>query len=759
MIDRLLLILGGTASTLAFGSPVHAQVAPTSADTQAAPLDADIIVTAQRRSETVREAPAAITALGPQTLQNNAIRDFQGIAQIVPNLQSYSPYGEGATPVFTMRGIAANDYAMNNGRPIAIYLDDSVRGLSIFEAVPLFDMERVEVLRGPQGALYGRNATAGAILAITRKPGFETEGYVTASYGNLDRRHIDGAINLPLSNKVAVRLATTYTKDDGYVTNLFPGGRDQSQTDAFAARGSIRYDSGDSLDVVARGYYARSGGEASGVLPKNINPAFIPADVRDGLGFYETSANFQREKDFEGYGFSLNLEAPVGSFADFALTASYDHATFLAPLDDDGLPVSIIDGDFNVRGARQFYVEARLSSSGDDGLDWLIGANYVNDRAGVDNALRFFNDPAFYTPGSGYTVTPTFGGPLNGAPFNQFNAFVQKRNGFALFGRLTYEVAPDFSLTGGIRYSRDTVKAQDYGGCITLAPVPVGSPNFDNFCTVTNTPVFPVILGFADANFSRSSDNISVEAIASYEVNRQLNVYASYKQGYRAGAVASQAFAAASLAYIVDPEKARSFEVGLKGEWFDRRVQVNIAAFHQESKDLQTYKYIAGAQILGNVDGRVYGVEVETMLHPFDALVLNASVTAQKPEYRGSLLGFPTKGEQLIGASKYTAGLSGTLTLFDNESGRLSLFGNAQYKSRQFFDPVNTIEFSQKGYWLVDGRLSYAPSEKLTVSLFGKNLTKTEYTPYGFAARNDFGYDIFQRGEPRTYGVDASFRF
>ena len=113
MPGRLLIVLCGTASTLAFGSSVYAQVAPAPADTQAAPFGSDIVVTAQRRSETVREAPAAITALGPQTLQNNAIRDFQGIAQIVPNLQSYSPYGEGATPVFTMRGIAANDYAMN----------------------------------------------------------------------------------------------------------------------------------------------------------------------------------------------------------------------------------------------------------------------------------------------------------------------------------------------------------------------------------------------------------------------------------------------------------------------------------------------------------------------------------------------------------------------------------------------------------------------------------------------------------------------
>lgn len=748
-------LAGGAAS------PALAQDVPTQPDRVEARTGErfdEIVVTAQKRAENLQQVPAAISAFSGESLQNYGVSQVPKIASLVPNLQVYSPYGEGSAPVFTMRGVSANDYSLHNSRPIAVYFDESVRGLSVFEVQPFFDMERIEVLRGPQGTLYGRNATAGAILAISKKPVHTSEGYLTLGYGNFDRKHAEGALNIPLGQTVAARIAATYTKDDGFIKSKFPGNPNPQQTDLFAVRGSLLFEPHDGLEMVLRGYHVRSKGESYAVIARNIDPNFLPPDVRSDLGFFETRGNRRAERDIKNSGVNLHLTAQLSDSYAMTLIASYDTAHYLIPNDDDGLQVSLIDNDPNVRNVKQYYGEARVSSDLDGRFNWLAGVNYFRDRADVDNELRFFNDPVFYTPGSGFQ---NMGPAFLGSPFNERNSFTQKRQGYAGFLRATYEVTDSLSFTGGVRYSHDRLDVSDYGGCATIRPVRIGDPDFYEFCSFDPPPSESLtIFSFSGVAKKKSYDNVSVEAVVNYQASDDILIYASYKEGYRTGAVNGQAMVSAALVELIEPEDLRSYEVGLKSQLFDRRLQFNLVGFYYDVSNLQSYKFIAGAQVSGNVDARIYGIEAEARVIFSDWLRLSSSLGVQDPKYDSLLLGFPTKGQQLIGASKLNLNVAADATLSENSAGTVDLHLDASYRSRQYFDAVNSRAFSQAGYWLANARLTFSPENKgYSVALFGNNLFNKQYTPYGFASRADFGYDIFMPGEGRSYGVEATIRF
>ncbi|WP_260582733.1 TonB-dependent receptor [Sphingopyxis sp. PET50] len=260
--------------------------------------DGDIVVTAQRREQSLLDVPLAVTALGGDSLAERGITNSAQLGDAVPNLQINSPYGN-TQPNFSLRGIGvANEYNSNQASPVGVYLDDVYLAPRTSHGMGLFDLDRIEVLRGPQGTLFGRNTTGGAINFITKKPDLSgTNGYVQLGYANFDTFTAQGAAEATLAEDVAgLRLAVNYAKGDGQIENIFPGGRDANSIDTLQGRASLRVKPTETLDVVLRAYAGRDRGTQAAVHGLDA--------FRAGLDFFETNENRIGENRTDAWGFS-----------------------------------------------------------------------------------------------------------------------------------------------------------------------------------------------------------------------------------------------------------------------------------------------------------------------------------------------------------------------------------------------------------------------------------------------------------------------
>ena len=305
-------------------------------------------MTAQRRSQRLQDVPASIVAVSGATLTKRSIVSINDLSAVVANLQIADPFGPGSPPAFTIRGISSTDFSQNQSRPIAVYVDEGIRQLPAFEAMPLFDIDHVEVLRGPQGALYGKDATGGAVNIITAKPGFDTAGYLQAGYGNYNRRETEGAVQTALvPDKVALRLAYTYINDDGVTQNLYPGGRNSDQTDIFGFRASLLVRPNDDVDVLLRASHFESQGRNQGVYADNIDfagagfpeLAGIPGNSRAGLGFFQVRQNYQGRRDIRDDGFNLQVNWHLSDIFTLTSITTFDAGKWDETVDADGLPI------------------------------------------------------------------------------------------------------------------------------------------------------------------------------------------------------------------------------------------------------------------------------------------------------------------------------------------------------------------------------------------------------------------------------------
>ena len=327
------LLLGGASwlPTIAL-----AQTAGNGASDNASAQDV-IVVTAQRREQSVLEVPIAISAIGGDSLASKGITNSAALQSAVPNLQISSPYGS-TQPNFSLRGISvANEYNSNQASPVGVYLDDVYLANRTAHGMGLFDLDRVEVLRGPQGTLFGRNTTGGAINFITRAPGLhDNEGYAEVGYGNFNTWTAQAAVETTMvENELGLRLAANYIKGDGQIRNVFPGGRDGNSQDTLQGRATLRFRPGDGpLDVKIKVYGGRDRGSQAAVQ------GFLPA--RAGLGFFETNENRLGLNRTEAYGISANVVYHVSDAITLTSITSRDAGKQNLQQAADGAPVDIL---------------------------------------------------------------------------------------------------------------------------------------------------------------------------------------------------------------------------------------------------------------------------------------------------------------------------------------------------------------------------------------------------------------------------------
>lgn len=722
----------------------------------------EIVVTAQKRAESLQDVPVSVSAFSSDELQGLKLRNTTEIASQVPNLQISTPYGD-SQPYLSMRGITTSDYSHGQSSPVAMYVDEVYKSVGALQSLQIYDLERIEVLRGPQGTLYGKNATGGAVNFITKKPDFEEQGgYLTLGIGNYSKREAKGAYQLALvDDTLAARAAFTLNKMDGWVDNKFPGNPDQAEQDEWAARLSFLYQPSDSVNAVLRLSKSKSEGQNYGIFAANI----VPADLgytRSHLDFHENEANWDAEKRIENTSVSLAVNWDIDDTHTLTYIAGYDEGEWITAADDDGSPVHMDENNYRSE-VDQMTHELRVASDYAGPFNWIGGLYWGKDEVDATVHYRFFDE----FPG---ILDPSLFG------FNEYNSMTQVRESFAAFLHTTYDISDTLSLTFGLRYSQDDTEIQDFYSLVGGLP---SAPTNAN--PLLNPEVWTQAIPFIPSSFTSytpglapkggrlddfdfDDDNVSGKIGLDWKVTDDVMLYISYSEGYRSGAVNGQAFFDVSELTIVEPEEIESWEIGFKSKLFANRVQLNGAVFrydytNQQFIDLTT----GGLQVLFNADkSEITGAELELTALLSESVTLRSGLGYLDAEYEELMLnGVDLSGNELIAAPELNFNFMVDWTFAQTDWGQFALHIDTVYSDDQFFDAPNTKQTSQDGYWLTNARLSLeSADDKYSVALWAKNLADEEFFLYGLPlASAGFGFDYMVRGTPRTFGLEATYRF
>jgi outer membrane receptor protein involved in Fe transport len=771
-----------TIATLLLATGANAQTTtPTAAEDNTGL--ADIVVTANKRSENLQNVPIAINAIAGDALTTRGIVETSDLAAQVPNLQISSPFGK-TQPNFILRGVSVgNEFNANQASPIGVYLDEDYLSARFAQGMNLFDLERVEVVKGPQGTLYGRNTVGGAINIITRKAEFgPLNGFVSAGYGNFNRYTGSAGVGATLiENVLAVRIAGTFSKGDGELPNNLPGKPAGRSTDDYAVRGSILFKPFDALEFTLRGYTGRSNATseaayAIGVLPGKANGVTGYARPA-GASFWRTDADYVGRNRTSGNGISLNTKLSIGTF-DVTSITSYDDGKLRVDQDPDGSPVD----EFTINwysNYKQFNQDLRISSDPSKPVRFIVGGYYGFDQNKTFNTYRFFSflqgipGLPFFDPPNIF-VPPPYPGLLGGVPgvfsgFGVHHNFTQNRRSRAIYGEANWDITPKLRLTAGLRYTWDSINlfdvsstAFDYNGLerVTLIP-PFNAPG-------TKCP------GTAGcpAKLSSDSSKLTGRVILDYKATDNVMLYASYSLGYRAGAINGTAYASPAQLTFVDPEEITAYEVGFKSTLLDRRIRFNGAFFYYDYKNQQLQEIIGIVPFLRNAPkARAFGVDLDLSARITDAVTLNLGYGYLDSKYQNlTLSGVNLAGNTFSNAPNMTFNIDADIKLLERDSGALHLRPSAVFTGDAYLSPfgrkpssatgavIDNSGLFQTAYWIANMRVGWE-GKRISAGAYVKNMFEKEYIVYGNDLRAAVGVDFLVRGQRRSYGVDVSYRF
>jgi iron complex outermembrane recepter protein len=773
----------------------------------------EVTVTAQRRTERLQDVPVAITAISGNDLIDRGVRQAGDIADLVPNLLLNLPYGPEAQPTFTLRGVTTQDFSENQSSPIAMYVDEVYKPVGALQALQIYDLDRVEVLRGPQGTLYGKNATGGAVNFYSRNPSLSAyDGYVSAGAGNYSLFTTQGAVGGPIiEDRLGWRAAFLYEKRDGWVNSIVPGVEPLNGVDAAAGRLSFLGKPSDDLTLLLKVFVSKSGGTPYGAHALNNDPNVT--GFNGDIGWFENGAKYAVHKEIRNDGASLKIDWQL-PHATLTSVTGFDYGRWYEKSDDGGLPITLRLDDPNTyfSSVNAFSQELRLTSRDSGPFGWLGGLYYGRESTHATVQFHFFDGyPGFWTP----QIPPTSASvPLPLYGFDEYNSFDQIKDSRAVFLNLTYDITPQVRLRGGVRYTKDKVTIENFYALEGGLPSPgsVGmSPNIDATTwwtqTIGNPALYPPPppntpataprsyfqqglavqgLGFVPS-FDNDTSNTSGKVGVDWRVNEQMLTYLSVSQGYRGVAFNGQAYNDNSELTFAQPEKLTSYEIGAKTEFWDRRGIFNVAAFHYDYKNQQFLDAFAlpgglgtGFRTTNAPKSRVDGAEFEFQLRATTDLQIMANLGLLHSKYveltlhQGECVSGagPTcvprvccTGNQLIQAPNYDAMLAIDWRFVHLGAGDLRLYADGNFYGKQYFDAFNTERDAQGAYGVANARLSFESTGKRgwSIGAWIKNITNRQYLAYALnqkdADTGALGFDYALVGEPRTYGADVTIRF
>lgn len=776
---RHLMNCAVSAIALAAAAGAGAQTAtpePTVATAAAAtetdgPQVADIVVTAQRREASLQDTAVAISAFSGATLETERVLSFEDLASRATSLSftALSPLDQ----EFNIRGITNTRLdSPSADQSIGIFVDDVYVGRSGLFNFDLYDIERVEVIRGPQGVLLGRNVVGGAISIYTARPREEFGGSASFSYGNynetLAKGHVTGKIAEGLSGRLAVQLRNR----DGFNYDVLHR-RDLDNVDSTQARGSLLYKQpdGDFLALLTVDYTEDKSngfhsvgidGPAAGAGPWSTARAAIgalrgkPLSIRESLPEYPRfkGDNFDSPIGLtrEAYGVSLRLEKGIGDVATFTSVTGYRDGkadslysqTGIGPNNGFGVisPTLFTSDVGETEDIRQFSQEVRIVSKPvESGFDWIVGAYYQRDKV-KKNDVIIAKIPLISQ------VTLSGESRWNNRATNESYAF---------FGQLGYRFTDQFRIVAGVRYSHDKK-----GGSVTGRSIEGG----DQFNPNDLVAVTPLAATFREGDsytqaYGDSWSEFTPQVTAEFQANDDMLFYATYATGYKGGGFEDDPANAAAARTSYDPETVDNYEIGAKIDLFDRRIRLNAAAFSMRYKNLQVTQTDAGClcNITDNAaDAKIKGLEFEATVAVTRGLTLFGGVTYLDTKYIDFIdsVGRNNSGKFLQRTPDYQFNVGGDFTTdLGAWDKALTLHVNYSRQGKLFWAPDNNQ--TEGAYGQLDARISLTPDNgRVSVSVWGKNLSNTLYRTNIIAF---FGDEVSRLGAPRTFGAEVAVKF
>ncbi len=775
-VGRGLFVMG----LLASASSVHAQTAPVPAPVgagqngaaSAPPGDglSDIIVTATRRAEVLQNVPIAVTAYQADSLLALSTRTVGDLAATTPNLARTSGPSGGNDAFFFIRGIGQVDSNPANDPGVGVYIDGVYLGRLQGASLDTSDIARVEVLRGPQGTLFGRNTIGGAINITSIDPGsdFGFTGRLTGG----SREHLDafGALNLPFSNTFSVRLSAASRNQHGWGTNVYTGKHFGNIQDIAGRLKAVWKPSNDfKLTLSADGVRARDGTPQTILTGVNYNAGVIPGTTPTGVPLptdllADTSPNVDRsyasidpKNETDNYGGSATLDYNASDALEVKAILAYRHVRQLANNDFDATGYRLYDNFFNTR-SNGYSAELQLIGHAlDNKLNYILGGYAYKEDIYNDNAICLGTNLG--APFGPFGPQRNQGGCLRNN--QQFNLGIHN---YAGFGNLTYNLTDKLGIVLGGRFTYER-KRQSFDFFIDNTAGVFSFFGFPPIIIPTLSPRNPGV--GVPTTYEKSWKEFTPKAGINYQANADLLLYASYSRGFKSGGFNGRPTANASggfnLILPYDPEHLDSYEIGFKSELFHRHLRLNAAVYHSIYDGIQLLVLDAATGFFNNANaGRnhINGFEIEATVKPSHDFELYANVgyTHTDYVYLDPRAGIPADSPLPV-TPKWTLGLGASYTIHTGV-GSIAPRADYNYRSAVQYGAANAPLEHQAGYGLLNLRVTWTDrSDRFSLAAFGLNVTNVRYWSNAQDVRGPLGVAFAQIGAPAEWGVEAGFKF
>jgi iron complex outermembrane receptor protein len=777
-ILAIALAIGGTelVAAPAFAddrpSPAAAPTPPAAEDPDAP--SAEIVVTALRREQRLQDVPTAVTVLGDDLFTKGSIgRSANTVLSLVPNASAGTQ--QHGRPRWWIRGVGAGQQQLDLANPVGFYLDDIYISNASATGLPLFDLERVEVLRGPQGTLWGKNTTGGAINVISKKPSLtphDDDNYVRLDYGSYDEKLAEAGVGVVVvPDLLAARVSAHFDDRGGRFTNLFTGDKSNAVRDT-VFRGQLLFAPASNFQALFSVHYRDYSTDGSYWTTASYDPTgrlrsgYVPPTDKNAVN--ANAPEYSRNKQVGG---SLHLDWTIGDYTLTAITG-YERFKTRGANDGDYTPLEISRGYTAARSA-QWTQELRLASPQSNRLSWIAGLYYFNEKI-TSNAYS-----ATLPTGSVPALAPPVGNPPAAA--YSLTAYRHKAESGAAFGSATFAFTDALKLTVGGRWTRETKTLEfDRLASPSVIPPATSLASWSNYAhwwdSYTGAFGGP---GTFSGDLHKTWGAFTYDVTPSWKIDRDNLLYFKFSHGVKSGGFNTAATLPAAL-LTVAPEKLDAYELGYKSQWFDGRLTFNATAFHYDYHDVQINVVgpnpgaVGGATVsyLQNAaKAHTNGAEFEITATPSTRLKLNAAIGILDTKYDQLQVvngGANLSGARFVRAPKLTLNGGASYTIPLASSGSIELEADARYTSLQYYyitpqDLTNRYLLAQPGYTLTNARISYTTAnQRITVSAYVDNLFDVAFRNHALPQANPaqaITGDTVEWGDPRTFGGSVIFRF
>lgn len=705
----------------------------------------EVLVTAQKREQNIQDVGISVTALSGEQMKELGFTTSVDMVQQTPGLNVVSPFGAGNNVAFTLRGVGLNDFSESNEAPVAVYVDGVYNATLAGLGFQLFDLERAEVLRGPQGTLYGRNTTGGLVHFISKKPSQQEEGYVELTLGEYRQTRAEMGYGTGLTDKLSMRLSVLYNYNHGYIDNPLPDVPDAAQTNNTSGRLQFLFEPSDNLSLLLN-VHAGSANQVAAAY-KHTASMFgdngwdsveVPADqdvygtcpgcdligYRDTTGDWYTTENDRRPFNYlNTLGGALTIDWTSGDYGFKSITA-YESVEKHSGEDTDMTPVPFIEVTNPV-----------------DSKQWTQEFQFFRTTA----RSRFTAGLYYYYRDMDSGTRTDLTGLPDFFPINNNTITHDKTDSWSVYGQYDFDLSDQLTLVGGLRYTDETRKFNmlvvDDAGILPY-------------------PAFEFSKATAGDLTKNDTQNVSFRFELDWKPSDDVLWFGSVSRGIKgAGFNIDIGIDPRTVEDIpFDEEKLLAYELGFKSTLFDGRARFNASGFYYDYNDYQAFSFEGLSNVVSNKDATIYGLDAELISNPWDGWEFNLGLSLLDTKVEDINTGFSVINRDMTMAPDVTFN---ALARYEWPAfgGTMSIQGDLRYLGDQYFDILNTTLGKEKAYTLTDLRATYVTaSGNASVSVWVKNVTDEEYRIYAIQVPG-LGFSQNMVGTPRWAGITASYHW